>query len=461
MDTLQLSAIDKTRPVHFIGIGGVSMSALALVMVHHGYTVTGSDFKDGRHLDRLKSAGIPVAIGHSAANIGDAALVVYTAAIGEDNPELMRARSLGLPVVERPVLLGAMMERFQYPVAVSGTHGKTTTTSMLAHILMRGGFDPTVMVGGNLPAIGGNLREGRKEYMVTEACEYHGSFLHFRPKLAIILNVEEDHLDYFQNLDDIVDCFAKFAQVVPKEGCIVVNADNANAMRAVRDAKCAVITYGIETQDAEYTARNISFNTNGQGRFDLYHNGKYAEHIALSVTGIHNVSNAVAAIAASAMLGVAPDAMREGLLDFTGTDRRFQLKGEVDGVRVIDDYAHHPTEIAATLEAAKKMNSGRIWCVFQPHTYTRAYMLKDAFAKCFGGCERVIVTDIYAAREKDTGLIHASELADAINAQSGNAVYIKGFPQAAAYLKEHMQPGDLVLTLGAGDVYRVGDLLLA
>lgn len=460
MNTFDLSSVNRTRPVHFIGIGGVSMSALALILKHHGFLVTGSDFKDGRHLDRLRKADIPVVIGHSADNVGDAGLVVYTAAIAADNPELVYARSLDIPVVERPVLLGAIMKRFGHPVAVAGTHGKTTTTSMIAHVLMHAKLDPTVMVGGDLPSIGGNLREGGRDYMVMEACEYCGSFLNFCPFLSVILNVEEDHLDFFRGIEDIISYFKRFVALTPPDGAVVVNADNAGAMESVAGAPCRVVTYGVNDQTADYNAQHVGFDPLGLGHFDLYRKGKFVSSISLNVTGLHNVSNALAAIAVGELLGLKMKDIREGLLEFRGTDRRFQYKGDWAGTRVIDDYAHHPTEIKATLAAAENLDAGRIWCVFQPHTYTRALKLKDSFAKCFGACEKVIVADIYAAREKDNGLVCAQDLVDAINEQTHNAVYAGGFEDIAHYLREHAANGDIILTMGAGDVYKVGELLV-
>lgn len=459
LNHFDLSSIDKEKPIHFIGIGGVSMSALALILKHHGYRVTGSDFRDGSQLDRVRAAGIPVAIGHSADNIGDAALVVYTAAIHEDNPELKAARASNAVVVERPILLGAMMKRYRCPIAVAGTHGKTTTTSMISQLLMRAQLDPTVLVGGDLPAIGGNLREGGNQYMVMEACEYCGSFLNFFPTVAILLNVEEDHLDFFKDIDDIIGYFKRFAALVPSDGLIVANADEKNVQRCLSNAACKVVTYGLHTANADFTARNISYDELGMGRFDLYKRGKFIRRMELNVPGAHNISNALATIAVGDWLGISSSVLQAGLSDFHGTDRRFQHKGDFNGARIIDDYAHHPTEIAATLAAAGA-GTGDVWCVFQPHTYTRALKLKDSFAGCFSGCKQVVVADIYAAREKDTGLIHSRDLAAAIDAASHNAVYIEGFSAIADYLAAHVQPGDTVITLGAGDVYKVGHLLL-
>lgn len=460
MNQFDLNMIDPKKEIFFIGIGGISMSALAVILKNDGYHVSGSDFKEGAMTEDLRSKGISVFIGHRAEQVEQAGLVVYTAAVHEDNPELARARELGIITIERATLLGALMKRYRYPVAVSGTHGKTTTTSMLSHILLSAKLDPTILVGGVLPLIGGNMRDGGKEYFVTEACEYCGSFLKFFPLYSIILNIEEDHLDYFKDLEDIVDCFRSFVSLLPSEGAVIANFDDSDVRRAVCDAPCRVIGYGIESADCEYTAKNISFSEEGYGIFDVCFGGKTCMHVELNVPGMHNVSNALAVVAAAKLLGIGAEDIQKGFASFHGTNRRFESKGSVYGAKIIDDYAHHPTEIRATLAAAKRAASGgKIWCVFQPHTYTRSFKLKDEFAKSFFDCDRVILSDIYAAREKDTGLIHALDLAEAIDSESHNACYIKGFEAIEQYLKENVSAGDLILTMGAGDVYRIGEAL--
>lgn len=462
MNQFDLTGIDKSKDIFFIGIGGISMSALAVILKNDGYRVRGSDFKAGPMTRELEEKGIPVAIGHRAENVEGAGLVVYTAAIHEDNPERVRAKELGIPAIERPVLLGALMKRYRYPVAVSGTHGKTTTTSMLSHVLLSAGLDPTILVGGVLPVIGGNMRDGGKDYFVTEACEYCGSFLQFFPLYSIILNIEEDHLDYFKDLEDIVNCFRQFAELVPHEGAVIANFDDSDVRRAVSGAHCRVVSFGVESGDCDYTAKNIRFSDSGCAEFDVYHGDALCMRTQLNVPGLHNVSNALAVIAAAQLLGVKEEDIQAGFASFHGTNRRFEEKGTVCGARIIDDYAHHPTEIRATLAAARAAAAGgKVWCVFQPHTYTRSFKLKDEFAKSFSDCDSVILTDIYAAREKDTGLIHALDLAEAIDGVSHNACYIKGFDAIESYLRQNVSPGDLILTMGAGDVYQIGEALAA
>ena len=461
MTEFNLCDINPSKPVFFVGIGGISMSALAQILKNDGYTVCGSDFKESETTEALVQMGIPVFIGHSGDHVQNAGLVVYTAAVKEDNPERVAAKQLGIPAVERATLLGAMMKNYRYPVAVSGTHGKTTTTSMLAHILCAADLDPTILVGGVLPLIGGNMRDGGKDYFVTEACEYCASFLKFFPLYSIILNIEEDHLDFFRDIDDIIDCFSAFVAKLPQNGAVIANFDDDNVKKAVKDCGKTIVSYGTKSEDACYTAKNIVFGEGGAATFDVQKKGAFYFKVTLCVPGMHNVQNALAVIAAADLLGVSKEAMQQGFLSYRGTNRRFEYKGKACGFQVIDDYAHHPTEIRATLKAAKAVaKENKVWCVFQPHTYTRSLALKDEFAKAFFDCDGLVVTDIYAAREKDTGLISAKDLAEVIEKSSHNAVYISSFADVAAYFKEHAKAGDLVLTMGAGDVYKIGDILL-
>lgn len=461
MTEFDVRQIDKEKKVFFVGIGGISMSALAHILKNDGFCVAGSDFKESETVASLRAMGIPVAIGHKEENVEGAGLVVYTAAVKKDNPELVAAGKLGIPAIERATLLGAMMKNYKYPVAVSGTHGKTTATSMLAHVLCGADMDPTILVGGVLPLIGGNMRDGGKDYFVTEACEYCGSFLKFFPLYSIILNVEEDHLDYFKDLDDIIACFKKFVEKTPESGAVIANFDDENVRRTVENSDKKIISFGTEWENADYGAKNIVFGDDGFAEFDVVKQGETYIHVKLNVPGMHNVKNALAVTAAADLLGAGGEAIQKGFLSFKGTNRRFELKGEMGGVKIIDDYAHHPTEVKATLKAAKTVaGENKVWCVFQPHTYTRSLALKDEFAAAFADCDFLVITDIYAAREKDTGLIHAKDLADVINANSGNALYIKEFSDIAAYFKENAKPGDLVITMGAGDVYKIGELLV-
>lgn len=456
MCDFDLNSLNKEKSVFFIGIGGISMSALAQILKNDGFSVSGSDFQMSETVEELGRCGIDVKVGHSAENVEGAGLVVYTAAIKEDNPELRRAKELGIPAIERAVLLGAMMKRYRYPVAVSGTHGKTTATSMVSHVLCESDMDPTILVGGVLPLIGGNFRDGGKDYFVTEACEYCASFLKFFPLYSIILNIEEDHLDYFKDLDDIVDCFKTFVEKTPDDGAVIANFDDEEVKKAVASSGKKIITYGIKNENCDYVAKNIAFDENGFSSFDVVKNGEFFEHIALRVPGIHNVSNALAVIAVSELLGVSKEGIKKGLLSFSGTNRRFEYKGEVNGAKIYDDYAHHPTEIKATLAAAKATGAARIRCVFQPHTYTRTLTLKDEFIKCFSDCDDLVITDIFAAREKDTGLIHSKDLV----AEIEGAKYIKDFADVEKYFIDTAQEGDLIFTMGAGNVYKIGESII-
>jgi len=460
MNDFDLKRIDKEKSVFFIGIGGISMSALAHILKNDGYKVSGSDFKQSDTISELILSGIPVTVGHKAENVENAGLVVYTAAIKKDNPELVRARELNIPAIERAVLLGAMMKNYKYPVAVSGTHGKTTATSMISHILCESDKDPTILVGGVLPLIGGNMRDGGKDYFVTEACEYCASFLKFFPLYSIILNIEEDHLDYFKDIDDIIDCFSKFVKKTPASGAVIANFDDEEVIKAVSDAPCKVVSYSLNNKDCDYYVQNLKFDENGFSEFDVFYKNEFYICVKLSVPGLHNVSNSLAVIAAADLLGVGKEGIKKGLLSYKGTNRRFEYKGEVNGAKIYDDYAHHPTEIKATLSAAKATGAHRIRCVFQPHTYTRSYALKDEFANAFYNCDDLVVTDIFAAREPDTGLIHSKDLVEAINKTGKNAKYIKDFSDIEEYLKKTAQKGDIIFTMGAGDVYKIGESLI-
>ncbi|MBQ9915190.1 MAG: UDP-N-acetylmuramate--L-alanine ligase [Clostridia bacterium] len=460
MNKFDLAHLDKNKNIHMIGIGGISMSALAMILVRDGFSVTGSDFKESDAVTLLRENGIPVTIGHSPDNIKNPAAVIYTAAIKEDNPELIFAKTLGVPVVERAVLLGAIMKRYKTPIAVSGTHGKTTTTSLLSQVLLSADLDPTILVGGIMPSIGSNMRIGGQDFLVTESCEYCGSFLKFFPKISLILNVEEDHLDYFKDIDDIINCFRQFALLTPEDGAIIVNGDDENAMAAVAGIKRNIITFSICDPQADFAAENICYNCAGCAQFTVLKKGEFYMEAKLCVPGVHNVKNALAVIATADLLQIAPEKIQAGFTDFSGAKRRFEEKGLYNGAHVIDDYAHHPTEIKTTLTAAKSAGSGKVYCVFQPHTYTRAYKLKPEFSESFYEADRVIVTDIYAAREKDTGLISSPELAEAICEKSGNAIYAESLEKAEALLKEWAKKGDFLITLGAGDVNKICDGLV-
>ena len=439
--------------VHFIGIGGISMSGIAKILLNNGIKVSGSDISESDSVKELRDLGAIVNIGHSADNIQGQDIVVYTSAVHDDNPEIVAAKEKGIKLIDRATMLGIIMKNYKNAISVAGTHGKTTATSMLAYVLLAAEMDPTIMVGGKLDGIDGNLRIGESDCFITETCEYMRNFLKFFPTVAVILNVEEDHLDYYKDINDIIDAFQSFCGLVPEDGFIVVNNESDNALKSAEDAKAKVYTFGFD--GADFSAENITYSSYGYPSFDIYSGSELIGHLELNVVGIHNVLNATACALAASKLGIGFDMIKKGLEAFTGTKRRFEKKGFVNGALVIDDYAHHPTEIEATLKALGNVNHTSEWCIFQPHTYTRTISLMDDFAKALSMAGNVIITDIYAAREKDTGIVHAKDLADKIE----NAVYIKNFADIEDYIRKNASEGDVVLTMGAGDVYKIGESL--
>ena len=454
--------IDFKKPVHvhFIGIGGISMSGLAEILLKEGFTISGSDNKESALTDHLEGLGATVFYGQKASNIIDGIdVVVYTAAIHEDNEEYQAAVKKDLPMLTRAELLGQLMKNYETPVAISGTHGKTTTTSMLSHILLEGELDPTISVGGILKAIGGNIRVGNSGLFVTEACEYTNSFLDFFPKIGVILNIEEDHLDFFKDLADIRHSFRRFAELLPEDGVLVINGDIENLDELTEGLPCEVVRFGMDSSK-DYSATNILHDKLGDASFDLVKNGEFIDRVSLSVNGDHNVQNALAAIAVADKMGVPMDVIKRGLKGFSGTDRRFELKGQLNGITIVDDYAHHPTEIRATLKAAKHYPHKEIWCIFQPHTYTRTKSLFDEFVEALTLTDHVILADIYAARETDTLGISSKDVADALKEKGCDAYYFPSFEEIEDFCMERCQKGDLLITMGAGDVVNIGEELL-
>ena len=460
LEQINLLDSNNIKNVHFVGIGGISMSGLAEILKSLGYNISGSDIKSSNMTKKLEEDGIKIHIGHSGENIQNCDLVVYTAAVNENNPELVKARQLGITTIERAILLGEIMKKYPFSFAISGTHGKTTTTSMISMIMLQANLNPTIHIGGELDAIGGNTRIGGNKYFITEACEYVESFLKLHPYLAVILNIEEDHLDYFKDLNHIKQSFLKFMNLVPKEGFIVANIDDHNITSLLSQLSCNIVTYGIKSENADWTVHNIEYDASGCASYDLIRGGETVTRIRLKVPGNHNIINSLAAAVACQTLGCEIDDIAAGLEAFSGTHRRFEVKGIVDDIKVVDDYAHHPSEIKVTLKAAKNANHSKIWCVFQPHTYTRTKLLLNDFSEAFFDADKVIVTDIYSAREIDTGEIHSNVLTKEINAKSNNAIYKPDFAAIVEYLKENVSPGDLVLTMGAGDVYKIGEMFL-
>ncbi len=453
--------IQYNQPVHihFIGIGGISMSGLAAVLLKRGFTVSGSDAKKSELTKWLTGLGAHISYPQCAENItDDIDVVVYTAAIHADNPEYMAACSKQLPMLSRAELLGQLMNNYELPVAVAGTHGKTTTTSMLSHIMMGAELDPTISVGGILHSIGGNVRIGTSEFFLTEACEYTNSFLHLTPKIGIILNIDADHLDFFKDLDDIRHSFRLFAERIPADGTLIINAAIPHLDLLTAGLSCRVVTFGIGC--GQYHAENLSYHNYGCGSFDLYCGDTLFGHFDLSVPGEHNISNATASLAAGDLLGLTAACMADGIAAFTGTDRRFQKKGELGGITIIDDYAHHPTEIEATLKAAQQYPCKRIWCVFQPHTYTRTKALLHEFADALSHADVIVLADIFAARETDTLGISSDDLRRLLEEKGKEAYYFPTFDEIETFLLEKCIPGDLLITMGAGDVVKIGEKLL-
>ena len=440
------------RRVHLAGIGGVSMSPLAEVLHGMGLAVQGSDQSDSAVVAHLRSLGIAVHVGHDPGDIEGAEFVVRTAAIHDDNPEIAAAREKGVPVFERAEAWGAIMRKYENAVCIAGTHGKTTTTSMTTHIFMAAQADPTVMIGGTLPMLHSGYRVGKGDTIILESCEYCNSFLHFFPTVAVVLNVEADHLDFFKDLGDIKPSFRRFAQLVPPEGHIVVNADDLNAMDALKGLP--LVTFGLG-ENAVCRAANLTWD-HGRPDFDVVADGQVFTHLSLRVAGLHNVYNALAAAAVAYVLGVPSWAVRQGLEGFFGAGRRFEYKGEYNGAKVYDDYAHHPSELHALLEMAKSLDYDRVVCVFQPHTYTRTAGLFDDFVRELRLADLVVLTDIYAAREKNTIGISSRDLVERIP----GAEYCPSLLEAAELLRGVARPGDLILTVGAGDIYTAGEMLV-
>ena len=443
------------KRAHLVGIGGVSMCPLAEVLRGMGLQVQGSDMTESDTVRHLRSLGIPVAIGHNAENLGDCDLVIRTAAVHDSNPEIAGAVARGIPVYERAQAWGAIMQRYPNALCVSGTHGKTTTTSMCTHIFMAAEADPTVMIGGTLPLLHAGYRVGQGDTIILESCEYCNSFLSFFPTVAVILNVEEDHLDFFKDLHDIQRSFRQFAELVPEAGSVIVNADNASAMEAVAGIAHPVFTFGLD-HPADCTAANLQ-EVDGRPVFDVMVRGEKYAHVELHVYGHHNVLNALAAASAAYVLGLPGHAVEEGLASFTGAGRRFEHTGTYHGAEVYDDYAHHPDELHALFTTAREMGYQRLVVAFQPHTYSRTAKLFDRFVEELKIPDVAILAEIFAAREQNTLGISSADLCRNVP----GAVYCSTLDKVADQLRQVARPGDLILTVGAGDIYRAGEKLLA
>ena len=454
--------LEKYRHYHFIGIGGIGMSALAEILLSEGYTVSGSDMKRSEITDHLASLGAEIFEGHAAENVEDADIVIYTVAIPNDNPEYSRAVVKGIPLFTRAELLGEMMRRKKYSIAISGAHGKTTTTSMISLILEHAGFDPTLLVGGNLPEIHGNVKIGRSDYLVTESCEYKDSFLDMRPSVAVILNIAEEHLDYFTGgISQIKSSFEQFASLVPTNGKIIAGWENEHVRSMLKNLDRNIITFGLGV-GYDYYAENIEFDDMGMPSFDAYCRGEYLGSAHMKVPGEHNVKNAMAAIACTHSLGAPLDKIMETLANYTGTKRRFEFITKLPaGTLLVDDYAHHPEEIRATLSAAKKIPVEKVWCIFQPHTYTRLRDLMREFTDAFRDADVVVLAKVYPAREQDIYGVHSDDLYRNIQKKHPDkeVYYFDTFEEIADFVKKNVGERDMAMTMGAGDIYKVLDLL--
>ncbi|NLW43211.1 MAG: UDP-N-acetylmuramate--L-alanine ligase [Tissierellia bacterium] len=450
---------NKNKKLHFIGIGGVSMSALAEYLLNQGYKISGSDSKKSQITEKLKNLGAEIYYEHSGENLKDAEIVIYTDAISMDNEELKTAIKRKLDLVDRAEFLGYIMKNFEFSIAVSGTHGKTSTTSMITEVVYDDKSNPTIMLGGHLDKINGNIKIGENKLFLTEACEYKGNIKKYFPSLAIILNIDEDHLDYFDNIDHIISTFEDYAENLGESDYILINSDDENSNTLKNHTKAKVFTFGID-KVSDYSAKNVTFVNGGFPKFDVFFKHKKLAEISLSVMGKHNVYNALAAFAACHIYEVNPEKIADKISKYTGVHRRLEYKGSYNGIDVLDDYAHHPTEIKSTLSAIRNKYANDIYCIFQPHTFTRTKLLLNSFAESFDDADKIIIPDIYAAREKDYGDIHSRMLVDAIIKNGKKAIYLGSFDEVKKHLVQNAKPGDCIVTMGAGDVFEIGEEIL-
>ena len=455
-----IDELKQYKHIHLIGIGGVSMSGIAEILHSWGFVVTGSDASSSEVTDKLIKNHISVVIGHDLENVAKANLVVYSAAIKKDDPELVKAKELNIPIIERGTFLGLLTKAFKNTICVSGTHGKTTTTSMISLCFLEATKDPSIQVGAYLKQLDGNYRVGNSEYFIIEACEYVESYLKLFPRTEVILNIDNDHLDYFGTLDNIVKSFGNYVKLIPENGLLVINWDDPNCKQIAKNTNAKVLSYGIKSENANFVARNITFNNNGFPTFDVYYNNNFYKTITLSVPGKHNVMNALACIAVCFHYGLEKEDIKNALFKYTGAHRRFEYKGSFNNINVYDDYGHHPTEILATANALKQKKYNQSWVIFQPHTYSRTKNLLNEFANVLTNFDNIIVTDIYAARETNTYNISSKDLVDKINSNGYKAKYISDFTEIVKYIKANAKPNDIVLTLGAGTVTNIGPMLV-
>ncbi len=460
MRMANIDELKKYKHIHMIGIGGVSMSGIAEILHYWGFIVTGSDTSQSETTDKLIKHHIPVKIGHDLENLEKSNLVVFSAAVKKDDPELVRAKELNIPIIERGTFLGILTKAFRNTICISGTHGKTTTTSMISLCFLEACKDPSIQVGAYLKQLDGNYRVGTSEYFIIEACEYVESYLKLYPKTEVILNIDNDHLDYFENLDNIIKSFGNYIKLIPDDGLLVINWDDENCKKLTKNTKAKVLTFGMKDEHANFFARNIQYNSNGFPTFDVYYNNNFYKTISLSVPGEHNIMNALACVAVCHQYGLEKEDIKNALFQYTGAHRRFEYKGGFNNINVYDDYGHHPTEILATANALKQKKYNESWVVFQPHTYSRTKRLLKDFAKALINFDHIIVTDIYAARENNTYGVSSKDLIKEIETLNHTAVYISNFDEIVKYVKENAKPNDIVITLGAGTITNVGPMLV-
>ncbi len=445
--------LKKIKRIHFIGIGGSGMCPLAEILLNWGYEITGSDNNPGDNIDKLRSLGVKITMGQKSENIEGAEMIIYTAALLKDNPELVAAKTSGIPTYERSKLFGAISRMYPNCIGVCGTHGKTTVTSMLSQILIMAEKDPTAVIGGKLPLIDSHGRAGKSETMVCEACEFVDTFLDLSPDVAIILNIDEDHLDYFKTLDNIIKSFHKFSLLT--SSAIIYNGDDANTIKAVGDVDKKKITFGFSESNDYYPA-NITYNRGSFGEFDVMHSGEKEAHLKLNIPGKHNILNALAAYAGAINAGCTPEECVIGAEAFKGAGRRFEILGEYNGITIADDYAHHPNELEAILSAVKKMGYNTVWAVFQPFTYSRTSILLDDFARVLQIPDKCVMTEIMGSREVNTYNIYTKDLADKIP----GSVWFNTFDEIADYVTANAKKGDIIITLGCGDIYKAAKIMI-
>lgn len=448
-----IDLLNNVKKIHFVGIGGSGMCPMAEILNKEGFEITGSDIYESDTLERIRALHIPVYIGHKKENVLGKDLIVYTAAVKRNNPELLAAQEFNIPAIERSVMLGLVTKRYSKSIAVSGTHGKTSTTAMITQILTTGKADPTAIIGGKLPFIGGNSRVGKSDIIVCEACEYVDTFLQLHPYISVILNIDADHLDYFGSLENIKKSFNKFGNQT--SGLIIYNGDDKNSVDTVNDINIKKLSFGINKNN-DYYAKDITTKSGAKMSFSLMKKGQKLCDIKLNVPGKHNIYNALAAAVVADYLSIDTEFIKKALSEFTGVHRRFEILGNPNDIVVADDFAHHPTEITAILNSAMSMGFNTVWAVFQPHTYSRTAILINDFAKALSIADKVIISEILAVREENTYNIYSKDLGEKVS----NSVCIDSFEDITEYIKNNAKPGDLVLTMGGGNVYKCANMIL-